>query len=293
MKQAIFRRDRPNCVNIHQLTEMSWVEVEALDKELSFVLLPLSPIEEHGPHLPLGTDIFGAKDIASLAAEIVRGENPELRAVLAPVIPLGCSAITADFPGTISLRGQTLRDLLVDVCSGLAKSGFKYIVIVNHHLDSVHLKAILAAIDTVCCEFPVRIIETAGRILYSGMVLKEMRQAEELGLSMKTEVHADIRETSYIKYRYPRLIKRNLQELPAVRIDIREGLAKGCKTFREMGAGEGYIGTPALASAALGKIHLEEQAGIVADLIVRLLNGRPLPEMRAGIVKYLREEVQL
>lgn len=159
--------------NFHQLLELTWVELEALDKNNSIVLVPLSPIEEHGPHLPLGTDIFGARDIAKTAAGYICEENPSLQAVLAPAIPLGCSAITEDFPGTISLRGKTLFHLLVDFCSGLAKSGFKYIIIVNHHLDSVHLKAILEAIETVSKEFEVKIIETVGRILYSGTTLNE------------------------------------------------------------------------------------------------------------------------
>lgn len=279
--------------HIHKLTELSWAELESLDKENSFVLVPLSPIEEHGPHLPLGTDIFGAQDIAELTAKNVCELNASLQAVLTPVIPLGCSPITADFPGTISLRGETLYNLLIDFCSGLAKSGFKYIVIVNHHLDSVHLKAILEAIDAVCEHFKVKIIETAGRILYSGTPTHEIRQVEELGLSKKTEVHADIRETSYIKYRYPHLIKQNSEDFPAVLIDIKEGLEKGCKTFKAMGASQGYIGTPALASVGLGKIHLEEQGRLTADMVIQLLTGQPLPEMSPGILKYLKKHVRL
>lgn len=278
---------------IQQLTEMSWVELEALDKDHSCILLPLSPIEEHGPHLPIGTDIFGAQDIAQLAAKNVCAKDSALQAILSPVIPLGCSPITADFPGTISLRGKTLYNLLVDFCSGLAESGFKYIVIVNHHLDSVHLKAILEAIETVCDRFGVKIIETAGRILYSRITVDEITKGEEMGLSMKTEIHADVRETSFIKYSYPHLIKQNLEQLPPVRIDIREGLQKGLTTFKAMGASQGYIGTPALASAALGKIHLEEQAQITADMIIQLISDQPLPEMSPGILKYLQENVQL
>jgi creatinine amidohydrolase len=278
---------------IHHLTELSWVELEALDKDHSFVLVPLSPIEEHGPHLPLGTDIFGAQDIAELTAVNVCEQKPELLAVLAPAIPLGCSSITADFPGTISLRGETLYNLLIDFCTGLAKSGFKYIVIVNHHLDSVHLKAILEAIDTVCETFNVEIIETAGRLLYSGIPIEEVREGEKLGLSMKTEIHADVRETSFIKYRYPHLVKSDPEKLPPVLIDIKRGLEQGCKTFKAMGASQGYLGTPALASVHLGKIHLEEQARLTADMVIQLVNGLPLPEMSPGILKYLKEHVRL
>lgn len=279
--------------NFHQLLELTWVELEALDKNNSIVLVPLSPIEEHGPHLPLGTDIFGARDIAKTAAGYICAENPSLQAVLAPAIPLGCSAITADFPGTISLRGKTLFHLLVDFCSGLAKSGFKYIIIVNHHLDSVHLKAILEAIETVSEEFEVKIIETAGRILYSGITLNEIIEGQQLGLSMKTEVHADVVETSYIKYKYPHLLKQTAENLPPVLINVNEGLKNRHKTFKAMGAEQGYIGSPALASEKIGKIHLEEQARITADMAIKLINGQPLPEIKPNIIDYLQTKVSL
>jgi creatinine amidohydrolase len=280
-------------LSIHQLTEMSWVELAAMDKDNAFVLLPLSPVEEHGPHLPLGTDIFGAHEIAQMAAKYVSAKDATLQAIMAPDLPLGCSSITADFPGTISLRGTTLYNLIVDFCSGLAESGFKYIIIVNHHLDPVHLKAILEAIEMVCGRFGVKIIETAGRIHYSGIALHEVSRSEELGLSIKTEIHADIRETSFIQYRYPHLIKQKLEELAAVHIDIVLGMKKGLTTFKAMGADQGYIGTPSLASAALGKIHLEEQAQIVADMIINLISGQPLPEMSSGMRNYLKNKVKL
>ena len=278
---------------ILHLLDLSWPEVEELDKQRSCVLLPLSPIEEHGPHLPLGTDIFGARDIAELAAKKCIQANSSMQVVHAPVIPLGCADITSDFPGTISLRGKTLYNLLVDFCSGLARSGFKYIVIVNHHLDSVHLKAILAAIDTIEKRYSTRILETAGRILYSGMKLEEIEQGEKLGLPMKTEVHADIRETSYIVYKYPHLVKKLPEDLPDVRIDVGAGLAGGHKTFKDMGADQGYIGSPSLASAKIGKIHLEEQATITANMILSLLANQPLPEIADRVLHYLQKRVEL
>ncbi len=280
-------------LSIHQLTEMSWVELAAMDKDKAFVLIPLSPVEEHGPHLPLGTDIFDAHEIAELAAKFVSAKDATLQAIMAPDLPLGCSSITADFPGTLSLRGTTLYNLIIDFCSGLAESGFKYIIIVNHHLDPVHLKAIVEAIEIVGDRFGVKIIETAGRIHYSGIALNEVSRSEELGLSMKTEIHADIRETSFIQYRYPHLNKQKLEELPAVHIDIVDGMKKGLTTFKAMGASQGYIGTPSLASAALGKIHLEEQAQIVADMIINLISGQPLPEMSPGMRNYLKHKVTL
>lgn len=280
--------------NIHRLSEMSWVEVAELDKERTVVFVPLSPIEAHGPHLPLGTDIFAAEDIAVKAAQYLCADNAlQIHSVLTPAISLGCSGITADFPGTISLRGSTLYHLVIDICTALAASGFRYIVIANHHLDPVHLKAILEAVEHVAGRCDIRIIETAGLIAYSGMESEEIRQGQALGLTMGTEVHADVRETAYIKYRYPELIKDDPDELPAVLIDVKDGLRKGCRTFKEMGAVQGYIGSPAMATAAYGKLHFEEQARITADMALRLLSGEPLPEMNPRMKHFLETRIKL
>ncbi len=279
---------------LHTLLEMSWVELAELDKSSTIIFVPLSPIEEHGPHLPLGTDIFAARDIAERAARYICEEgDPRLHVVLAPAIPLGCSAITADFPGTLSLKGSTLYHLVEDFCTALAESGFQYIVIANHHLDPVHLKAILTAIESVSAQYDVRIIETAGRIYYSGMETEEIRQGQAMGLRMQTEVHADVRETAYIKYRYPHLIKHNTDELPEVLIDVKDGFKNGWKTFKEMGAVQGYIGSPAMASPSYGQLHLEEHARMMADMALRLVNGEPLPEMDPRMKEFLKTRISL
>lgn len=280
-------------MDLLRLLEMTWVEVGELNPDQTLIFVPISPIEEHGPHLPLGTDIFGAADIAEKAARMIGEEDPQLQAVLAPPIPLGCSDITADFPGTLSLKGTTLCALVEDFCSALVKSGFKNIIITNHHLDPVHLKAILTAIEGVASRHDVRIIENIGRIVYSGMEREEIRQGRAMGLNMHTEIHADVRETSFIMHGYPHLIKTDPENLPPVPIDVREGMKKGCKTFKEMGADQGYIGTPALASASYGQLHLEEIARLTADLAMKLINGDELPEIDPHMKKFLETRIRL
>ena len=157
----------------------------------------------------------------------------------------------------------------------------------------MHLKAILEAIDTVTEEFQIKIIETAGRILYSGIAIDEVIKGQQLGLSMKTEVHADVRETSYIKYRCPHLLKEMPTPLPPVLINPREGIRNGLKNFKAMGAEQGYIGSPALASEKLGKIHLEEQARITAEMVIKLIIGQALPEIAPSIIDFLMTRVSL
>ena len=279
--------------NVLRLLEMTWVEVNELNPDRTLAFVPLSPIEEHGPHLPLGTDIFGARDIAERSAQLVGEENSNLQVVLAPSIPLGCADITADFPGTLSIKGTTLCHLLEDFCSALAQSGFKHIIITNHHLDPVHLKAILTAIAEVTSRYDVRIIENIGRIVYSGMETEEARQGKELGLDIHTEIHGDVRETSFIMHGYPHLIKKDPKKLPPVLIDVRQGMKQGHRTFKKMGADQGYLGTPALASVAYGQLHLEEISRLTADMAIQLIKDGPLPEIHPSMMKFLETHIRL
>ncbi|MFZ7127672.1 MAG: creatininase family protein [Desulfobacterales bacterium] len=276
---------------IHRMIGMTWVDVEALDKARTVVLLPLSPIEAHGPHLPVGTDILAASDVADLAAEMASSSDPTLELVLAPPIPLGCADVTADFPGTISLNGQTLFSVVRDICSALAASGFRHIVICNHHLDPIHMKAILSAADRVGEQHGIGIVETASRIHYGGMETEDEKLGRAMGLDMKMEIHADVKETSYIQHRHPGLLKGNVGLLPPVLIDVKAAMRNGEKTFRRMGAREGYLGSPSLASESLGRIHLESQAASTAELALLLANGGDLPVIDPRYLRFLEERV--
>ena len=281
-------------MNIHRLEEMTWMELDHLNKAHTVFWIPISPIEEHGPHLPLGTDLWGARDVAELAAGMLIEAVEGLHAVLAPAIPLGGCRITADFPGTISVRGSTLSRVVTDVCDSLAIHGFRYIVIANHHLDPVHMKAILSAIDALVARHPdLRITEVMSRVVYAGVETEETHQGSVMGLDMNREVHADVRETAFIRYRYPHLYKPQTTPLPPVLIDVASGIRKGLTTFRQMGAKMGYLGTPEAATEALGRLHLEENARLAADLAIRLVRGEALPEIPLNIKTFLDKHVQL
>jgi len=84
---------KKNDAKIHskmiKLDELNWKQIEGLDKDKTILFLPISPLEEHGPHLPVGTDIFTAKDTSIEAIKILNKKKPDLTCVLIPAIPLG------------------------------------------------------------------------------------------------------------------------------------------------------------------------------------------------------------
>ncbi len=112
------------------LSDMSWPEVEARLKETDVVLVPTGSNEQHGPILPEKTDIFISTEISRMAAQEV---SDDVKAVVAPPVPFGYSPEWLEWPGTISVRIETLRNLLMDIVVSLAHHGFKKIVLVNGH----------------------------------------------------------------------------------------------------------------------------------------------------------------
>jgi len=115
------------------LSKMTWVEVKERLKETDIVIIPIGSIEQHGLHLPLDTDTFIALEIAKKAAEATIND---VKAVVAPPIHFGISPYMMNFPGTISIRGETFINLLYDICKSLIKHGFRKLVFINQHYSN-------------------------------------------------------------------------------------------------------------------------------------------------------------
>ncbi len=92
-------------------------------------LLPTGAIEQHGPHLPLDTDSFTAFTISAQAAAQVR----EFPVLVLPPVWWGLSPYWMVFPGTLTLRAETLLEVIVDIARSVAHHGFRQMVIVNGH----------------------------------------------------------------------------------------------------------------------------------------------------------------
>ena len=83
-------------------------------------MLTVSPLEEHGPHLPVGVDAFAARHFAETIAERLVAARPGWSAVLVPTLHLG--SFTFETVGTISVRQRVVRDAMVDYGESLARA---------------------------------------------------------------------------------------------------------------------------------------------------------------------------
>ena len=101
-------------------------EIEAQMKKSPLVLLPAGSVEQHGPHLPTGTDTFAAEIIAHAVAL-------EMDGLVIPWTPLGVTPMHAPFPGTITLSPDTYMRLVMETGASMARHGAKRLLIVNWH----------------------------------------------------------------------------------------------------------------------------------------------------------------
>src|SRR5262245_52782636 len=107
------------------------------------ILLPLGAVEQHGPHLPLLVDWLGAEELARRLAPHLRRAG--WRPLLAPSLPYGASPLAEDWSGTLSLSIATLRRVIVEVVRGLARHGFRRVVLTNYQADPGQLRAMALA----------------------------------------------------------------------------------------------------------------------------------------------------
>lgn len=107
---------------------MTWPEFREAVAENRIAVIPAGIIEQHGPHLPLDTDIFLAQEITTRAAARIRD-----KVVIVPPILHGHSPHHMDFPGTLNVDPVNLLNAVIDICMSLAHHGFKKILIVNGH----------------------------------------------------------------------------------------------------------------------------------------------------------------
>lgn len=111
--------------------EKTWEEIKELSRSPnSVVILPLGTVEQHGPHLPLGTDTFILEDIIVEGCKKSRYKNHIL---ILPIVPYGFSHLHIRFPGTISIDDTLLKEFIYTIGESVLAMGFKKLLLISWH----------------------------------------------------------------------------------------------------------------------------------------------------------------
>ncbi len=133
-----------DCLN-DTMMGMTYEEVEEAAKNNAVVLFPVGVVEAHGPHLPLGTDIYEA---LNQALEVKRYFDAEGgKCVVAPPFYFGgTQAMTRQFSGTFTSSFENIVASVGDILESLDRFGFQKTIILNSHGDDMQRRAMLDAI---------------------------------------------------------------------------------------------------------------------------------------------------
>jgi creatinine amidohydrolase len=112
--------------------EFTWPEIKEAVVQNRVAVLPVGTVEQHGPHLPLVTDVLTATEMSRRAVESVPEE-----AILMPSVYYAFNEHHLDFPGTIAVEGPTFVNYITDIGKSLAHHGFRKILLVNGHGSNV------------------------------------------------------------------------------------------------------------------------------------------------------------
>jgi len=164
--------------------DLTWPEVQVAVAETPYVLLALGAVEEHGPHLPLGTDTFAAEAFSTRIAEAAG-------LIELPVLPYGQVWSLEHFDGSLSISDETLVALITEIAGGLARVGVKGLVLYSAHLG-----------NTAAMKKATRALEQIGGLpaismAYPGLT-SVAAQVRESPQSHPTIMHADELETSIL-----------------------------------------------------------------------------------------------
>jgi creatinine amidohydrolase len=260
---------------------MTTPALDALDRARTAIVLTVSPLETHGPHLPVGVDAFAARHFAQSIAERLVAGRPGWTVVLAPTLHLGC--FTFDTVGTVPVRQRVVRDALVDYGDAFARSGFRFILVANGHGGPGHLTALDEASAIVSRRHGVTMASFTGHLAWQflrGRYLEKIEGAlgraltDEERRAFHEDAHGGWWETSLMLLLRPDLVDDAYRTLPAARYSWPERVVPNYPLRK---GGQGYVGHPALADPAFARAAGEVLIAEAMAMVEGLLDGAFTP----------------
>ncbi len=288
--------------------ELTYTELDALDRNNTVFLSSISPLETHGSHLPLGTDIYIAENLRDRIADRLIGKYPELTIVYLPTIPFGADAIPVK--GSVKMRYKAVYIAVHDTGATLHDLGFKYWILTDNHGGPHH---------QIGMEIAARELAAKGFTLippfhtvFRNMVAHDPDMMSKTGLGPGTcgdseDAHGGTNETSLMLAAKPDQVRDSWKTTGPGRVSekklpfhILSGVADILKKFGANDAAtdfeflahalswvndpnmEPYQGNPSIASKEAGEAMLNYHAGVAIDLFEKARAGNKVPQSPLG-----------
>ncbi|SMC24622.1 creatinine amidohydrolase [Desulfacinum hydrothermale DSM 13146] len=217
---------------------------------ISTVIVPCGSLEEHGPHLPLGTDTLHAQALADAVAQ----RHPVWSA---PPLWYGVCRSSSAHPGTVGIRSATLRALVLDVVEGFVRQGMRQVVLLSGHAGGTHMATLLDAGEELlerCPDLRMAVLS----------VLDLGRAAWSTIQETPGDSHAGEVETSLMLHLHPKWVQGTAEEAyPTFPAHI---LVRNKRAYWR----SGVWGNPPAASPDKGRRLLEASVAALIELIEKL-----------------------
>ena len=244
-------------------TDIHWPDLGGAGTDRWIAVLPLAATEQHGPHLPLGTDVMIAQAYLARVRELLPDSIP---ATFLPLQPVGISTEHVGYPGTLTLPTEVALRSWMALGESVARAGIKKLVMVASHGGNS------AAMTLVAQDLRAQCGLLAIATAWSRFGAPDgMFSAEEL----RHGVHAGAVETSIMLARYPQTVRRDAIA------DFRPSSVAMEKDYRWLSAhrpapfawqaqdlhGSGAAGDATLASAEKGERLIDHGARAFCELL--------------------------
>jgi creatinine amidohydrolase/Fe(II)-dependent formamide hydrolase-like protein len=209
-----------NATNLLRAEELRYPEIKAFDPERTICFVPVSALEVHGPHLPLGMDMFMARWLAEETGRLFAEAHPDWAVVIYMPLTLGTDELP--LAGSMHVTQRELYRVLLDHGRSLAEAGYRYVVVTNGHGGPRHASALEAACQAVSRRHGIEMFTPAIAVLHALVSGKRFDRLEEiLGRPLTEEEHAGFlhgehaatMETSFILAERPELVDSVYREL--------------------------------------------------------------------------------
>lgn len=243
------------------LAEFTWPTVaQAVAAGVTTMILPLGATEQHGPHLPLGTDTQRALALAERLAE-------RLPVWVAPVIPIGCSDEHSGFAGLLSLEAETLAAVIVDCARRMTDWGIQRLIVLSAHGGNG--RALALAETRLRQEVPTLAVWIPDAMKICGDAVLAVAHQDGLPLTA-LGLHAGEWETSELLRLHPEQVRMD-QAAPGYTGDMDAGLAQLVASGTRSLTLTGVVGDPRSANADRGERYLAAQAACYATALSQWL----------------------